>query len=345
MDYKKSGVDILAGNETLRRVKPLIKKTFNHNVLSELGSFGGLFALEKERWSNPVLISSTDGVGTKLCVAKAAGKYDTIGRDLVNHCVNDIFVHGASPLFFLDYIGINKIDPEKIEGIVRGMVIACKEHGMALIGGETAEMPDIYDRDDFDLVGTIIGCLDRDKIINGDNIQEGDGIVGFASSGLHTNGYTLARKILFEKKSLNVDDYIDFLGNSIGEELLTVHKSYYHQLKGYATPDIIHGMAHITGGGIAGNLSRIIPDGLLAEIYCRSWAQPRIFTYLQEEGEVSEPEMFNVFNMGMGFIVVASPTVTTELVREENCILIGRVCKTDTPEKVILKQESIRESE
>ena len=340
MDYKTSGVNISAGNETVRRIKPLVKETFNGNVLSELGSFGGLYSLENEGLSRPVLISSTDGVGTKLCIAGSLGKFDTIGRDLVNHCVNDILVHGAKPLFFLDYIGVGKVKPEKIEEIIKGMAIACKEHGMALIGGEIAEMPGIYATDDFDLVGTIVGCVERDQIINGSTIREGDQIVGFSSTGLHTNGYSLARKILFEQLKLKETDIISEFGKAIGEELLNIHKSYYHQLKKYANPEKIHGMAHITGGGIAGNLSRIIPDGLLAEIEGSSWLRPLIFKYLQEKGDVSEDEMFKVFNMGIGFIVVAPPETAAELIEREQGILIGEIRNTPevtSGEKVIVR--------
>ena len=339
MDYKSSGVDISAGNETVRRIKPLVKKTFNKNVLSELGSFGGLFALEKEKWQKPVLISSTDGVGTKLCVAKALGKYGTIGQDLVNHCVNDIFVHGAQPLFFLDYLGIGKVEPDKIEEIVRGMVHACREHDMALIGGETAEMPGIYAKDDFDLVGTIVGCVERDNIINCSTIQEGDQVIGFLSKGLHTNGYSLARKILFEKAGLQETDYLTEFNRTIGEELLTVHQSYYHQLRDIVTPDRIHGMAHITGGGIAGNLSRIIPEGLQAVIDSASWERPAIFKFLQSKGNVTTHEMFQVFNMGIGFIAVTPPSAVHDLLEQKEGILLGEISSTSKNEDNRVKIE------
>ncbi|MBW6515502.1 MAG: phosphoribosylformylglycinamidine cyclo-ligase [Candidatus Cloacimonetes bacterium] len=338
MDYRSSGVDISAGNETVKRIKPLVRETFNSNVLSELGSFGGFYVLELEKWSKPVLVSSTDGVGTKLLIAKSLGKYDTIGSDLVNHCVNDIFVHGAVPLFFLDYIGIGKVDPEMIKGIVEGMVFACKEHNMALIGGETAEMAAVYDKGDFDLVGTIIGCVERENIINGSTIREGDQVIGFPSSGLHTNGYSLARSIVFEKMKLEVTDLIDEFGKSVGEELLTVHKSYYQQLRDYATPDQIHGMAHITGGGIAGNLSRIIADDLYAEIDSSSWKRPQIFEYLQREGEVSEEEMFRVFNMGIGFVTVVPSSTADVLVDRAEGINIGCIKKSvQKAERVIIR--------
>lgn len=337
MDYKLSGVDISAGNETIKRIKPLVKQTFGKNVLSELGSFGGLYELDNENKKNMVLVSSTDGVGTKLCIAKSLELYDTIGKDLVNHCVNDIFVHGAQPLFFLDYIGIGNVQPERIESIVRGMVIACKEHSMALIGGEIAEMPDIYRGEDFDLVGTIIGQVERERIVNGNRISEGDIIVGFSSSGLHTNGYTLARRILFDKLKLNVTDKIGISDESVGELLLATHKSYYHCLKDYAKPDLIHGMAHITGGGIAGNLSRIIPDNLSAVIEC-NWETPQIFTFLQKEGKITEEEMYKVFNMGIGFIVVAPPENAALLVERCSGSIIGRIVRTEKLDKVVLRR-------
>ncbi len=341
MDYRESGVDIQKGNETVKRIKPLVKQTFTANVLSELGSFGGLYALDKNKWAQPVLISSTDGVGTKLCVAKAADKYHTIGEDLVNHSVNDIFVHGATPLFFLDYIGINRVEPDRIEKVVSGMVKACKEHDMALIGGETAEMPSIYAEDDLDLVGTIIGCVDRDRIINGSRISEDDILVGFPSTGLHTNGYTLARKILFAEQKLKVDSYIEDLGSSVGEALLRVHKSYYHLLKGYADPDRIHGMAHITGGGIGGNLSRIIPQGLSAEIDKSNWEIPKIFQYLQRVGGISEEEMYNVFNMGIGFITVTESNTARDLIRNAGGIFIGRMRQDEGRERVELTSDTL----
>ncbi len=340
MDYKKSGVDISAGNETVRLIKPLVKETYNKNVLSELGGFAGFYALEKDKWREPVLVSSTDGVGTKLCIAESAGQYKSIGRDLVNHCVNDIFVHGAKPLFFLDYIGIGKLKPEKIRDIVTGLAAACKENQMALIGGETAEMPGIYQREDFDLAGTIVGCVERENIINGSNITEGDLIVGFPSSGIHTNGYSLVRNILFSDENnssgscspkatkpegLQLTDFVAQFDKTLGEELLTVHKSYYQKLKQYAVPDLIHGMAHITGGGIAGNLARIIPEGLQAVIDCQSWNRLPIFAFLQNKGNIAEDEMFKVFNMGIGFIAVTPPETAAELTKKENGIVIGSI--------------------
>ncbi len=360
MDYKGSGVDISAGDETVKQLKPLVKKTFNKNVLSELGSFAGFYAIEKGNWYEPVLVSSTDGVGTKLCIAESAGRYNTIGRDLVNHCVNDIFVHGAKPLFFLDYIGTGKMKPNKIRKIVEGLVDACKEHEMALIGGETAEMPGIYHNDDFDLAGTIVGCVEREMIINGKDIREEDYVIGFTSSGIHTNGYSLVRKLLHNSensangyktsqqvaKNPGLTEYIEAFGKTLEEELLTVHRSYYHKLKGYATPQKIHGMAHVTGGGIAGNLTRIIPDGLRAVIDCQSWEELPVFSFLQELGNIADKEMFRVFNMGIGFIAVVPSSTVSELCDLEQGIVIGRIEKLplkrpqreNEEERVVLKK-------
>jgi phosphoribosylformylglycinamidine cyclo-ligase len=337
LDYKKAGVDIDSGNLAVKKIKPLAKSTHNSNVLSELGTFGGLFKLQKEKWQKPVLISSTDGVGTKLLVAKAAGVFDTIGADLVNHCVNDIFVHGAAPLFFLDYIGTGQVLPDQIEQIVSGMAGACREHDMALIGGEIAEMPGIYAKDDFDLVGTIVGCADQDNIINGDDIVAGDFIVGFSSSGLHTNGYSLTRAILFDQLNLKIDSIIPEIGRTVGEELLQVHKSYYSLLREFAVPEHIHGMAHITGGGIVGNLQRIIPDGCIAEIEVSSWKVPPLYRYLQTNGKVSEAEMMKTYNMGIGFIAVVPEKSIEKITANEESIVIGRITESSGKNKVVLK--------
>jgi len=326
LDYKKSGVDIEAGNEAVSKIKTLVKQTFNKNVLADLGGFGGLFSFDMSEWDKPVLVSSTDGVGTKLIVAFQAGVYDTVGEDLVNHCVNDIFVQGAKPLFFLDYIGISRVVPARIESIIEGMVRGCMENELALVGGEMAEMPDIYKDEDFDLVGTIIGCVERDKIINGAEVRPNDVIIGYKSSGLHTNGYTLARKVLFDKIGLKVDSYVEELGSTVGEALLKVHRSYYKMLREYATPEIIHGMAHITGGGIPGNLSRIMPNNCIAEINCDKWEIPPLFELIQKGGGIALEEMYRAFNMGIGYIVVAPETVADELLGvDAEAVVIGRI--------------------
>ncbi|MCD4829225.1 MAG: phosphoribosylformylglycinamidine cyclo-ligase, partial [Candidatus Cloacimonetes bacterium] len=254
MTYADSGVDIRAGENAVQRIKAKVRSTFTPDVLTDIGSFGGLFRFDTSRWSEPVLVSSADGVGTKLLVARMAGRFDTVGQDLVNHCVNDIFAQGAHPLFFLDYIGVGRLDPDVIDQIIEGLAIACRQNDMALIGGEMAEMPDVYRPDDFDLVGTIVGVCEKERLVTGATVVPGDVVVGFPSTGLHTNGYTLARRIVFDHAGLSVDTYIDDLGATIGEALLAVHRSYYPLLKSWTTPVRLHAMAHITGGGIPGNL-------------------------------------------------------------------------------------------
>ncbi|MDD3502087.1 MAG: phosphoribosylformylglycinamidine cyclo-ligase, partial [Candidatus Cloacimonetes bacterium] len=260
MDYKKSGVDIEAGENAVNRIKSLVRTTYNKNVLTELGAFGGLYQVDLTSWKEPVMVASTDGVGTKLMVAAMAGVYDTVGQCLVNHCVNDIFVQGAVPQYFMDYIGCSKLLPDRVEMIISGMTKACRENEMSLIGGEMAEMPGIYHNDDFDLVGTIVGLIEKSKIITGEAIQEGDIVVGFTGNGLHTNGYSLARKVFFDVMGKKVDDYVSELGETVGEALLRVHPSYYPLLKDWVDPSFNHGMAHITGGGLPGNIKRVIPN-------------------------------------------------------------------------------------
>jgi phosphoribosylformylglycinamidine cyclo-ligase len=330
-DYRQAGVDIEAGEEAVRRIKPLVKTTFTPNVLSHLGSFGGLFAIDPS-WKNPVLVASTDGVGTKLLVARKCGIYSTVGQDLVNHCVNDIFVQGAQPLFFLDYIGVGHLDPARIEEIVSGMAKACAENETALIGGEMAEMPGIYATDDFDLVGTIVGAVEKNALITGESIHEGDVVIGYASTGLHTNGFSLARKIVFEKDGRSPDDLVPGTKSTIGEALLAVHRSYYPLLRGWT--DRLHGMAHITGGGIPGNLKRVIPDGLCAVIDTTTWSVPPLFRYLVEAGKVDRDESYRAFNMGIGFIAVVAPEQADELLRETHGIRIGVIEKTEAERKV-----------
>jgi len=334
LNYKNSGVDVQAGETAVQRIKPLVKKTYNKNVMSDLGVFGGFYNIDLSVWKNPVLVASTDGVGTKLLVAKMMNKFDTVGEDIVNHCVDDIFVHAAHPQFFLDYIGIGKMDSDKIEQILSGMTKACVENGMALIGGEMAEMPAVYSKDDFDIVGTIVGIVEKDKIINGETIVTGDVVLGYKSSGLHTNGYSLARKVLFEVLNLSVTDKIEGNSETIGELLLAVHKSYYKILKDYATPEIIHGMAHITGGGIKGNLKRIIPDGLKAVINYDSWETPILYKFMQKEGNISIESMLEAFNLGIGFMVVTDRKNANKLLKETEAIEIGFISETELNEKV-----------
>ncbi len=336
VNYKDSGVNIEAGENAVNRIKPIVKSTFNKNVLTNIGGFGGLYALDLTKWQEPVLVSSVDGVGTKLIIAQKSGIYDTVGQDLVNHCVDDIFVMGATPQYFLDYIGVGQLIPEHIEDIISGFAKACRENGLALIGGEMAEMPGIYKKEDFDLAGTIVGLVEKKNIITGDKIVEGDVVIGFKSTGLHTNGYSLARKIIFEKLNYTVDTIIPNVNKTVAEAFLAVHKSYYPILKKWATPEKIHGMAHITGGGIPGNLKRSIPDGLVAEIDCSKWEIPELFNFMKKEGNVDSYEMYRAFNMGIGFNVVTTEKYAEEILKETDGILIGRIMKSENDEKVKL---------
>lgn len=325
MDYKSAGVDIKAGEDSVNRIKPLVKKTFNKNVLSQIGGFGGLYQVDLTSWKEPVLVSSADGVGTKLIIANMAGIYNTVGQDLVNHCVNDIFVQGAIPQYFLDYVGVGKLNPEVMEQIIWGFAKACEENKMALIGGEMAEMPGIYAEDDFDLAGTIVGMVEKKNIITGEKITKGDVILGFPSTGLHTNGYSLARKILFEKMNLKVDSIIPNVNKTVAETMLKIHKSYLPVLKEWARPELIHGMAHITGGGIPGNLSRVIPDNVTAVIDCHSWDIPPIFKTLVENGNIAQDESYRAFNMGIGMIVVTSAELASDIKAKTDAIQIGYI--------------------
>lgn len=302
--YKDSGVDIKAGEDLVNSIKDLVKETHNANVLSNIGGFGGLFSADFKEMKEPVLVSSVDGVGTKLIVAFKAGKYDTVGQDLVNHCVNDIAVCGAQPLFFLDYFSTGRLDQQIGFDVIKGFSIACKENGVALIGGETAEMPDIYKEGEFDLAGTVVGVVDRDQLITGSHIKKGDQLIGFKSSGLHTNGYSLARKVLFSCYDIN--DQPDELDQTIGEELLSVHKSYLDLITKLKGIKGVKGFSHITGGGIIGNTKRILPEGLKLSVDWNSWARPNIFKLIQKTGNVPEEDMRATFNLGIGLITVCS---------------------------------------
>ncbi len=302
--YKDSGVDIDRANEAKKKMKELVASTFNKNVLSELGNFGGMFALSGFDFKDPVLVSSADGVGTKLKVAFLMDKHDTVGEDLVNHCVNDILVQGAFPLFFLDYIATGKLNVDTVVDIVKGLSRGCRNNNMVLIGGETAEMPDFYSEGEYDLAGVIVGIVERNRVIDGNNIVEGDILFGLSSSGLHTNGYTLARKIFFDHLKLKVDDYVKELGTTVGEELLKVHKSYLKTLKPAIERGIIKGLAHITGGGLLENIPRILPEGVSCLIKRGSWDVLPVFKFLQERGNIEEMEMYRVFNMGIGMVVI-----------------------------------------
>ena len=326
--YKEAGVDISAGETAVKEIGNLARSTFTSNVLSNVGSFGAQFLFPAEDYQKPVLISSTDGVGTKTLVAADAGKFDSVGEDLVNHCINDILSTGAEPLFFLDYVGVGNLDTSVIKDIVSGMSKACKESGCSLIGGEMAEMPEIYGNNHFDLVGTIIGVVERDDLIDGSKIEKTDLIIGLRSSGLHTNGYTLARKVLLNEMTL--DTHNDELGKSIGEELLTVHRSYLSPVKRLLEINHVVGLAHITGGGIEGNTSRILPDGCSLKIDWNSWTPNSVFNLIQSIGDVPLDEMRHTFNMGIGFTLICRKENVDEVLNileesDEKPVVIGEV--------------------
>jgi len=308
VDYKHAGVDIDAGNEVVRRIKGLAKATATRGVLSDLGSFGGLFHLGAAGLKDPVLVASADGVGTKLRVAFMSGIHGTVGMDLVNHCVNDILVQGAEPLFFLDYLATGRLDPDVAVQIVDGLARACRENGCALLGGETAEMPGFYADGEYDVAGFIVGAVERSKVIDGRGITPGDVLVGVPSSGLHTNGYSLARSIVFDRLKLSVHDRVPELGATVAEALLAPHRSYLplvRPLLAGARP-IVKGMAHITGGGITDNLPRVLPDGTEAIVRLDAWDVPPIFQWLQRSGGVPREDMLRTFNMGIGLILVVA---------------------------------------
>lgn len=326
--YKSAGVDLEAGDETVRRIKSFAKSTFNKNVISDIGLFGGFYELDLSEYKKPVLVSSVDGVGTKLKIAFALDKHNTIGQDLVNHCTNDIAVCGAKPLYFLDYLAFGKLNPDRAEKIIEGFSIACRENGCALIGGETAEMPGLYSPEEYDTSGTIVGVVEKDKVINGKNIAKGDVLLGFASTGLHTNGYSLARKILLEKYTLA--DKFDGVELSLGEELLKVHKSYLKLIFHLKENLNIKGFSHITGGGIVGNTKRILRDGLSLKINWDAWELPGIFKLIQSTGNITDEEMRRVFNIGIGLIAVVDKNDVQSAIKlandlNENPVILGEV--------------------
>lgn len=304
LSYRAAGVDLDAADRAKAALKDLVARTRDENTLSEMGLFGGLYAVP-EGYSQPVLVSSADGVGTKLKIAFLTGRHDTVGQDLVNHCVNDILVQGARPLFFLDYLATGQLEEGIVTDVVKGVAQACLENGCALLGGETAEMPDFYEAGEYDLAGFIVGAVDRDMVLDGSRVKEGDALIALGSSGLHTNGYSLARKIVFEAMELKVDDVLPGLGRTVAEALLSIHKSYLPSLWPLLESGRISGLAHVTGGGIPGNLPRILPPGLGAEVHTESWEVPPLFRALQAGGRVAEEEMFRVFNMGVGMIIIA----------------------------------------
>ena len=299
-DYKASGVDIDAGNEAVRRIRSLARGTFTPGVLSDIGSFGGLFRLDRDRYQEPVLVSSADGVGTKLKVAFMTGRHDTVGADLVNHCVNDILVQGAEPLFFLDYLATGRLDPAVAEEVVGGIAKACRENGCALLGGETAEMPGFYADGEYDIAGFIVGIVERSRVIDGRSIVPGDVLIGLPSAGLHTNGYSLARRVLFESMGWTADTVVPELGATVGDALLAPHRSYLPVVRPLLPRQTLKGLAHITGGGITENLPRVLPEGCSAEIDLGAWSVPALFQLLQERGQIPRDEMFRAFNMTSG---------------------------------------------
>jgi phosphoribosylformylglycinamidine cyclo-ligase len=330
--YADAGVDIDRANRTKKRIKYLAHKTFTRGVLSEIGGFGGLFAINKEKWTDPVLVSSVDGVGTKLKVAFEMKVHHTIGADLVNHCVNDIAVQGATPLFFMDYLATGVLEPEVVEKVVEGLAEACKHNGCALIGGETAEMPGFYPEGEYDLAGFIVGVAERERIITGKTVEVGDVILGLASNGLHTNGYALARKVLFEIGRYTPDSYVNELKGKVGNELMKTHKSYWHAVKRLVDAECVTAMAHVTGGGVTDNLPRVLPRGMAAVIEIGSWPVLPIFEHVQQLGNVPQDEMLRTFNMGLGMLLVVPSKkfkkAQTVLERAgEKAYTVGRIVK------------------
>ncbi len=313
--YRAAGVDIDAQDEALDRIKKSVRSTFTPGVLSELGSFGGLFRPDLDGLDEPVLVASADGVGTKLTVARIAGDYSTVGRDLVNHCVNDILVQGARPLFFLDYVGAGVLDPIDMQALVGGVADGCKENRCALLGGETAEMPGFYQPGDYELAGFILGLVDRPKVLDGSRVEAGDLILGLPSAGLHTNGYSLARKVFFDVLGLGPNDRVPGAETkeTVRELLLSPHLSYFPALEPWLDDPRLHALAHITGGGLTDNLPRILPKRCRAEIKVGAWEIPEVFYILQQHGQVATEEMFRVFNMGIGMAVVVDPAMAAEI--------------------------------
>jgi phosphoribosylformylglycinamidine cyclo-ligase len=332
--YADSGVDIDRADRAKQRIKYLAHRTFTKGVVGDIGGFGGLFAIDKKKFRDPVLVSSVDGVGTKLKVAFMMNLHQTVGGDLVNHCVNDIAVQGATPLFFMDYLATGNLDPEIAEKVVEGIADACRHNGCALIGGETAEMPGFYPKGEYDLAGFIVGIVDRSKIITGAEVEAGDVLVGLPSSGLHTNGYSLARKLFFEIAKYSPDSYVNEIKNKAGNELMRPHKSYWPILRRLIDAGLVHAMAHITGGGITDNLPRVLPKGTGAVVEMGTWPVLPVFTHLQNIGNVPQDDLMRTFNMGIGMVLVV-PTKKFKRVQSlieksgEKSYLIGRIVKGD----------------
>ncbi|MFI8684178.1 phosphoribosylformylglycinamidine cyclo-ligase [Rossellomorea sp. NPDC077527] len=330
--YRQAGVDIEAGYESVDRIKKHVKRTAREGVLGQLGSFGGMFDLSSLNLKEPVLVSGTDGVGTKLKLAFMADKHDTIGIDCVAMCVNDIVVQGAEPLYFLDYIATGKALPEKIEGIVKGIADGCETAGCALIGGETAEMPGMYSDEEYDIAGFAVGACEKKEIITGEKISEGNVLVGLGSSGIHSNGYSLVRKVFFEDQSFSLEESLPEVGTTLKEALLTPTKIYVKPVLAALKQFSINGMSHITGGGFIENIPRMLPEGLQAEITEGSWEIPAIFTALEQYGYIPRSEMYNIFNMGIGFVLAVDEAEAEDILRffneqGEDAFMIGRVSK------------------
>ncbi len=330
MKYSEAGVDISKADQAKHRIRALAGRTFTRGVLTQIGSFGALFQPDKKRFRELVLVSSADGVGTKLKIAFAMNVHSTVGQDIVNHCINDILTQGAEPLFFLDYLAMGKLDPGVVEQIVEGMSRACKLAGCALVGGETAEMPDFYAAGEYDLAGFIVGAVEKSRVLDGRAVRSGDVLLALPSSGLHTNGYSLARKICFQAARLKPDTYVAEVGNKIGAELLIPHRSYWPALKNVVARQWVGAMAHITGGGIPGNLPRVLPRNVHAVVDLSSWPVPKIFQFLARAGNVERDELLQAFNLGIGMILVVSPKHVAKVEadlknRREKFFRIGRI--------------------
>jgi phosphoribosylformylglycinamidine cyclo-ligase len=346
--YTDAGVSIDAANRATAKIKELARATFNARTLSEIGSFGGMFDAAFPDLKQPVLVASADGVGTKLKVAFATGTHNTVGRDLVNHCVNDILVQGARPLFFLDYIATGVLKPEVVASIVEGMANACRENGCVLLGGETAEMPGFYTAGEYDVAGFIVGLVDRAKVIDGHAIRSGDVLLALPSVGLHTNGYSLARKLFFEVAGYEVETHLPELGESVGAALLKPHASYLRVLDGLLDRGLIKGLAHITGGGLLENIPRILPEGTSVEIALNSWPILPVFKLMQELGNVPDAEMYRTFNMGVGMVIIAAPGDAPAILahvreRSDQCYEIGRVLEGNR--EVLIKKSGVQSQE
>lgn len=328
--YKAAGVDIEAGEEAVHRIKEHVHSTYTPNVLTNLGSFGGMYSLDTSGMAEPVLVSSIDGVGTKVKIASMMDRYDTIGMDLVNHCVNDILVQGARPLIFLDYFATSKMSPVIVEQVVKGMSEACREAGCVLIGGETAEMPGVYIEGEFDLAGSIVGIVDRQNVIDGSKVQPGDSVIGVASSGLHTNGYSLVRKVLFEDNDYRADQFVPEIGGILGDILLTPHRCYAKPILALMESFEIHAMAHLTGGGFYSNIPRVLPMDCQVTVERRHWGVPPIFQFIQEKGNIDPIEMHRTFNMGIGLVLIVARERAVEILQRleelgETASIIGEV--------------------